>query len=75
MCAESTCEVKFSVFHRRHHCRRCGEIFCSSHASKMAHLSVADRRFRSDGIEAKVCDLCFEATEGIHIARDLGLTM
>ena len=26
------CFVQFSVFQRKHHCRRCGGLFCSDHA-------------------------------------------
>ncbi|GAA5855583.1 hypothetical protein JCM8547_001605 [Rhodosporidiobolus lusitaniae] len=26
----STCQKKFSIFNRRHHCRLCGHIFCAS---------------------------------------------
>lgn len=25
----SACGVKFSIYERRHHCRNCGQLFCS----------------------------------------------
>lgn len=30
-CMRRGCGRKFSTFHRRHHCRRCGNIFCGRH--------------------------------------------
>ncbi|KAJ3099114.1 hypothetical protein HDU96_010818 [Phlyctochytrium bullatum] len=44
----------------------CGEVFCSKHLSKTAKLSVVDYSYMPDGIQTKVCDSCYEQTQGLH---------
>lgn len=34
------CSRKFTFFNRKHHCRRCGRIFCADCSSQRAHLSA-----------------------------------
>ena len=43
------CGSKFSLFHRRHHCRMCGEIFCSDclNTEKLCQSCVSQRRGNS----------------------------
>lgn len=36
------CGRRFTFFVRKHHCRRCGRIFCDPCSSKKAHLSAQD---------------------------------
>ncbi|KAK4052444.1 hypothetical protein OIV83_002246 [Microbotryomycetes sp. JL201] len=38
ICSDPTCKERFSLLVRKHHCRRCGEVFCSSHSSRNAAL-------------------------------------
>ncbi|SCZ89148.1 BZ3500_MvSof-1268-A1-R1_Chr1-1g00990 [Microbotryum saponariae] len=38
ICAASDCSLRFDLINRRHHCRKCGEVFCSSHSSRMVSL-------------------------------------
>ncbi|KAM0790627.1 hypothetical protein ACM66B_004489 [Microbotryomycetes sp. NB124-2] len=38
ICSDATCTERFSLLVRKHHCRRCGEVFCSSHSSRNAAL-------------------------------------
>lgn len=48
------CNCEFSILNRRHHCRRCGDVFCNSCSSQRAKLllySLTD--------PARVCDKCF----------------
>ena len=54
------CHSTFSFFNRRHHCRRCGEIFCSKCSS---HTNVLPYPIRRPGADAeigvvRVCDTC-----------------
>lgn len=48
-----TCQRKFSVAHRRHHCRRCGGLVCGNCSSKRQLLRRVDAE-RS----VRVCDAC-----------------
>ncbi|XP_056403074.1 zinc finger FYVE domain-containing protein 26 [Hyla sarda] len=54
---ETTCMVckneKFTMFNRRHHCRRCGRLVCSS--CSMKKMVVEDCRENP----ARVCDQCY----------------
>uniref|UniRef100_A0A8D2LZ61 Zinc finger FYVE domain-containing protein 26 n=1 Tax=Varanus komodoensis TaxID=61221 RepID=A0A8D2LZ61_VARKO len=58
---EATCMVckteHFTMFNRRHHCRRCGRLVCSSCSSKK--MVVENCRENP----ARVCDQCYKASE------------
>ena len=45
------CEKKFSLTKRRHHCRKCGEIFC--HSCSKTKLTV-----KGSNNKKRVCDSC-----------------
>ncbi|EDW85898.1 uncharacterized protein Dwil_GK23306 [Drosophila willistoni] len=47
------CAQKFSTFRRKHHCRLCGQIFCS----KCCNQVVPGRIVRCEG-DLKVCNYC-----------------
>eukprot|EP00759_Apiculatamorpha_spiralis_P034688 PhF_6_TR35745/c0_g1_i1/m.51911 len=47
------CRSPFSFFNRRHHCRRCGFIFCGKCTS--GRMPVPDRQFPQP---VRVCDAC-----------------
>jgi DNA repair exonuclease SbcCD ATPase subunit len=47
-----SCHRGFSLSRRRHHCRRCGQIFCNDCSSKKATLA-------SSATSARVCNKCF----------------
>ncbi|KAI1697860.1 FYVE zinc finger domain-containing protein [Ditylenchus destructor] len=46
------CKRKFTRFRRRHHCRRCGQIFCAKCTKKKIFLVQLNGKVR-------VCDWCF----------------
>ena len=58
-CHNLSCRKHFGFVDRKHHCRRCGNIFCSNclsfevKLSKEAELDVC-------GITCKVCIGCYE---------------
>jgi len=42
---------------RRHHCRRCGNVFCSSHTGYLVPLDQ-HARFHPDGVMSRACERC-----------------
>lgn len=60
----SYCHKPFSFVRRRHHCRRCGDLFCSDHVSHVLSLD-AEAQFTLDGLGvlSKVCDWCVKDYE------------
>lgn len=61
----STCPTQFTLFERKHHCRRCGHIFCQQHSSYTIALSPT-AEFSVTGIESRSC---------VHCRRDFELWM
>lgn len=45
---------------RRHHCRHCGHVFCSSHTPHVVPLDQS-ARFHPEGVLSRACDLCWTA--------------
>jgi E3 ubiquitin-protein ligase HERC2 len=54
------CEVEFSFFTRRSHCRHCGRIFCRSCASR--YVAIPRFGFHKP---VRVCDVCHDMLTGI----------
>ena len=66
------CNRPFSIMRRKHHCRRCGGLFCDACSSKRADLAVALTEESRTGVgqhyataknvkKARVCEKCYEA--------------
>ena len=49
------CRTVFSAFNRKHHCRACGETFCSICSSKQSSI----HEFGID-TEVRVCISCYD---------------
>eukprot|EP01127_Copromyxa_protea_P014680 TRINITY_DN4138_c0_g1_i2.p1 TRINITY_DN4138_c0_g1~~TRINITY_DN4138_c0_g1_i2.p1 ORF type:complete len:221 (-),score=32.49 TRINITY_DN4138_c0_g1_i2:62-724(-) len=49
------CEIKFTTFNRRHHCRQCGIVVCGK-------CSNHDKYLAGKGKKVRVCTRCFEIT-------------
>lgn len=47
-----TCNKKFTINNRRHHCRNCGHIYCAQCASQNYHLPSSKKPVR-------VCNTCY----------------
>ncbi len=59
----SLCYKPFTWLERRHHCRRCGLIFCSEHVENYIQLDYNAEFLKdeeSNGSLQKVCDSCFD---------------
>ncbi|KAI5477182.1 1-phosphatidylinositol-3-phosphate 5-kinase [Pseudohyphozyma bogoriensis] len=52
------CNTVFTAFRRKHHCRICGQIFCSRCASNI----ISSARFGNQGF-VRVCNLCLNIME------------
>ncbi|KAM5351579.1 hypothetical protein ACJ41O_004302 [Fusarium nematophilum] len=59
VCDDPTCKRTFSYFTRRHHCRKCGNIFCDSHSTFAAPLDQ-DAKFNPRAPPSRTCSHCFE---------------
>lgn len=55
----TTCETKFHLFLRRHHCRSCGMIFCDACSSK--RIAIPALGYRS---AERVCTACYWSLKG-----------
>ena len=55
-CFSIDCQIMFSSFVRKHHCRECGGVFCSDCSDQkksLSHLGFAGK--------VRVCKSCFES--------------
>lgn len=52
------CPTQFSFLERKHHCRRCGGIFCSSHSAYTVTLNPVDASFSPVGVTSRACSRC-----------------
>lgn len=68
ICDAPACHQSFSLFTRRHHCRRCGNIFCDAHSSNSIPLDQ-DANYHPAGTYARACDFCYTEYRGWEIAR------
>ncbi|EIM91939.1 uncharacterized protein STEHIDRAFT_136038 [Stereum hirsutum FP-91666 SS1] len=84
-CETFTCPKRFSIFERRHHCRKCGGIFCATCSSRRTSLldtsnldflhpprNTPIAQFASPTsplYAARVCDACFDQLYGCPTPR------
>ena len=59
------CDVPFDLMSRRHHCRRCGEVCCTTCASRSSALPDYD--YHSD---VRVCVGCYSASGPVMTAEE-----
>ncbi|RLV95667.1 Phosphatidylinositol 3-phosphate-binding protein 2 [Spathaspora sp. JA1] len=60
-CSIPSCSKVFNFFERRHHCRKCGGIFCKEHTSHLLYINhLAQFTTGGRGTLSKVCDNCIE---------------
>ncbi|CAI4219506.1 unnamed protein product [Parascedosporium putredinis] len=57
VCDDPTCKRTFGYFTRRHHCRRCGNIFCDTHSSNAVILDQ-DANYNPRGSPSRACNHC-----------------
>lgn len=59
MCDDPTCKKYFNYFVRRHHCRRCGNIFCDPHSSHEVPLDES-ANYNPRGQLSRACGHCHD---------------
>ncbi|KAF2010976.1 hypothetical protein BU24DRAFT_355800, partial [Aaosphaeria arxii CBS 175.79] len=57
VCTASSCQTPFGVFVRKHHCRKCGGIFCWQHSQRRVKLNE-HALFHPEGELQRACDRC-----------------
>jgi hypothetical protein len=73
------CKCTFTLIYRKHHCRSCGKIFCSSCCHKKIEVPKEFISFQHTGIlsyfqfakEEKVCDNCYQDIFEYHQCKHL----
>ncbi|ESK95584.1 isoform b [Moniliophthora roreri MCA 2997] len=79
-CDSFFCRVSFTLFERRHHCRKCGGVFCKACTSRMTPLLDTSKlpflnpprntpissyeSPESPIINARICDDCYDQLHG-----------
>ncbi|KAM7222401.1 vacuolar segregation protein pep7 [Rhypophila decipiens] len=58
VCDHTTCKKYFNYFTRRHHCRKCGNIFCNDH-SRFAIPLDQDANYNPRGTPSRACAHCY----------------
>lgn len=62
------CDIQFTIFNRRHHCRRCGRIFCGKCTVNSIPISSDLHRNVDEGDRIRVCTFCFMQWEQERVA-------
>lgn len=65
------CDTQFTFLTRRHHCRRCGRVFCGKCTSNSIPVLYADPRTSWEEWERiRVCNYCFKLWEQQNITTN-----
>lgn len=71
VCSAVACQTPFGLFNRRHHCRKCGGVFCAQDSAKQVRLDEL-ARFHPEGEWHRACDRChssFREWEHLRLSR------
>lgn len=68
VCDSPSCIREFGTWIRKHHCRRCGNVFCFEHVPYYLPLSQ-NGRMHPRGVRSKVCDGCFNDYRQLRAAK------
>jgi len=69
-CDSPKCRSNFNLFVRKHHCRHCGHIFCSTHSNQTIPLDQ-EAQFHPDGHRSRACDTCYRQYMKWDTARSM----
>jgi hypothetical protein len=71
------CRCTFSMLYRKHHCRSCGKVFCSTCCHKKIDVPKEFLSYQQSSIfsyftkEEKVCDVCYTEIYEYHSCKTL----
>ncbi|GAO13873.1 hypothetical protein UVI_02004100 [Ustilaginoidea virens] len=65
VCDDPSCKRTFNYLVRRHHCRKCGNIFCDWHSSAVLPLDQ-DAKFNPRAGPSRTCNHCFQQAKALH---------
>jgi hypothetical protein len=68
VCDDTVCTRFFTYFTRRHHCRRCGNIFCDLHSLYTIPLDQ-DANYHPHGTRSRACEHCWIDYRSWQLAR------
>ncbi|XP_065190028.1 nucleolar protein dao-5-like [Sycon ciliatum] len=57
------CEVKFTTFNRKHHCRFCGKVVCNDCSPHRVDVSALRGAEKPNGKMERVCKECFHLSQ------------
>ncbi|KAG5929948.1 hypothetical protein E4U53_002333 [Claviceps sorghi] len=69
ICDDPSCKRTFNYFVRRHHCRKCGDIFCDWHSSAALPLDH-NAEFNPRASPSRTCNYCFNKVKSLHSRKD-----
>jgi hypothetical protein len=69
-CDSPQCRSSFNLFVRKHHCRHCGHIFCSTHAPHSIPLDQS-AKFHPEGVPSRACGTCHRQYQKWDTARSI----
>ncbi|XVF86982.1 hypothetical protein PTKIN_Ptkin18bG0084200 [Pterospermum kingtungense] len=68
------CDSQFTLFNRKHHCRKCGRVFCAKCTANLVPAEPNDSRIPQEEPEmVRVCNYCFEQWEQGRTTIDDGV--
>ncbi|KAI9865485.1 MAG: hypothetical protein M1824_002224 [Vezdaea acicularis] len=67
-CHDPTCMKSFNLFERRHHCRRCGWVFCNEHTPYTVPLDQ-HAQFHTNGLYNRACNECWNQYKRWEVLR------
>lgn len=69
ICDDPTCKRVFGYFTRRHHCRRCGNIFCDIHSAVLVPLDE-NADYNPRGTPSRSCNHCHDKFQALKSRRE-----